>query len=212
MADFQFRDSDGFRARFSELPQDARGREEWQRGMRLFPFESTDQGEEWLGRIRALRNDIKPLDCPRVFVSHKKEDSVIARQLRDVIRSEGFDTWLDVIDLPPIPPLRTSGQTKLNQAILLAAIIEMALVNCSHLVAVMTDNTVSSRWVPYEYGRVKDDPPARLAVAAWVDPPALVTQLPEYNYLAPVFTQEAQFRRWLKIEKAHYRANGTCQL
>lgn len=83
----------------------------------------------------------------RVFISHKKEDSVIATELAKDLDQMGINYWLDVLN-PEI------NQT--NDEIIISNIIELALLNCNYVVAIMTDNSYKSTWIPYEYGRVKE--------------------------------------------------------
>ena len=87
-------------------------------------------------------------------------------------------------------------------AILTAAIIEMGLLNSSHVIAAMTSKTKGSQWVPYEYGRVKEPPPNAVNAACWRDATTLpeCEALPEYVLLAPVWKTECEIRAWLKRE------------
>jgi hypothetical protein len=84
----------------------------------------------------------------RVFISHKQEDKDIAISLAKELDKHGIKYWLDVLD----PELSQIA----NDEIAMANIIELALLNCNHLVAIMTDNSCLSTWIPYEYGRVME--------------------------------------------------------
>ena len=105
----------------------------------------------------------QPLRSP-LFVSHRQADQDAALRVAWLAWGEGFDYWLDVLNLNPahnqqVRMLETSmGRplTPFEKSVLLAAIIEMALLNCTHVIAVMTLRTAGSQWVPYEYGRMKD--------------------------------------------------------
>ena len=79
-------------------------------------------------------------------------------------------------------------------------IIEMALLNSTHVVAVMTANTRGSEWVPYEYGRVKTPQlPISLQAACWADP-RIGLDLPGYLYLGEIHRSESDVRQWFQTE------------
>lgn len=187
---------------------------EWVAGMGRFPFPSATEANQFLNDIRlAPRATPKP-KCPRLFVSHRQIDEMAARRLAWLAWDEGFDYWLDVIDLDPqrnnqvIALERILGRplTELERSVLTAAIIEMALLNCTHVIAAMTNNTVGSQWVPYEYGREKDDVPVALQAACWRAPTLPKNYLPEYLHLGAVLDSEREIRAWLKVQKGNYRA------
>jgi hypothetical protein len=212
--------SKDFWSRFDELWEGGRGAEEWRsaRNLRLWEFgdDSRDDwwailaaAKGWLNRVKGARTASKfGPDCPRVFVSHKQEDEQLALQIAKVIHGKGFDVWVDVLQLPKSAPAQPNTW---GEAILIAAMIEMALINCTHLVAVMTTNTVPSRWVPYEYGRMKDDPPAKLTVSAWRDASVAPWSLTEYMHLGPIFDSRRELEAWLQREGTGYNLKA-CQV
>jgi hypothetical protein len=111
-------------------------------------------------------------------------------------KSEGFDFWLDVLD----PALNHPGLAALTQpqrALATAVIIEMGLLNCSHVIALMTQFTKGSEWVPYEYGRVKNVPAVSIQVACWRHPLKPHSALAEYLLLGPIHDSEAIIGAWL---------------
>src|SRR5262249_36624209 len=118
---------------------------------------------------------------------------------------------LDVIDLPAektkqvqrIEATLGGALTQFEMNVLQAAIIEMALINCTHVVALMTQRTAGSQWVPYEYGRIDrggraKDPATAYCVTASIK----ITDLPEYLHLAPIHKLESEIRLWFRAEKA----------
>jgi hypothetical protein len=112
---------------------------------------------------------------------------------------------VDLIDLaPPNRQLdaleRWLGQppTDLQKSIFTPAIIEIGLLNGTHVIAAMTDNTKGSQWVPYEYGRVNEATLFATNAASWWDTTTLnIDELPEYLHLAPVLKKENEIRGWL---------------
>ena len=51
--------------------------------------------------------------------------------------------------------IRTRRAVRPVDTLIIALIIEMALINSTHVLALVTSNTIGSMWVPYEYGRIK---------------------------------------------------------
>jgi hypothetical protein len=122
---------------------------------------------------------------------------------------EGFDYWLDVLD-PTLTALPGAGvqPTQQERAAAIATVIEMGLLNSTHVVAVMTQNTKGSRWVPYEYGRVKEPMPITLQAASWIASSLPTADLPEYLYLGVITKSETDLKSWLRSELRAYGASA----
>ena len=162
--------------------------ENWPRVLAPADDEPMDPWRPW-ERLRAYAEAALPtMPSPRrcVFVSHRRCDSHQAVHLANAILdyrpngSHPFDVWLDVWD----PALRQLQPiTGLNTAILTALIIEMGLINSTAVIALMTGRSYGSRWIPYEFGRVKKGGPfAREAGSCLLD---LNRPLLDYMALAP---------------------------
>lgn len=145
----------------------------------------------------------QPLVRPRLFVSHRQIDVKEALQVAWLADQEGFEFWVDVLDpnLGRLQALLGIGVLSLRQTgAAIASVIEMGLINSTHVLAVITSNTQGSQWVPYEYGRVKNSGgPVSLQVGCWVDP-GLTMPLPEYLHLGAVTRSETDLRTWLRNE------------
>ena len=143
------------------------------------------------------------LTRPKIFVSHRQIDINKAMRIAWLADQEGFDFWLDALD-PSLGQLQTqigSGAVSPQQAALAtAAIIEMALLNSTHVIAIMTSNTKGSQWVPYEYGRAKDVGPITVQAGCWVDHTLGKGYLPEYLHLGKKTFSEVDIRTWLGSE------------
>ena len=177
----------------------------WAPGADVFPFAKHDDGLAWIDAIRRSPPPPQPTLVPRVFVSHRQIDQDAALRIAWLVFDKESDHWLDVIDLDPVRNAQVRAiearlgraLTPAEQAILTAAIIEMALVNCTDVIAVMTANTAGSQWVPYEYGRVKEPVPVSRHAACWHDHTTLLqSALPEYLFLGAINLDEAGMRRW----------------
>jgi hypothetical protein len=181
-------------------------REPWNR---RFPPQITGL-PEW--ERRSLERDWLPTapavapPCPRVFVSHRQADRNEALRVAYLANQNGFEYWLDVLDLSPaqVP----AGH---SPALAIAQIIEMALLNCSHVAAVFTVRTPGSLWVPYEYGRVKEPRVITIAASAWVQPSITSNDLPEYLLLGPIHRSESHLCTWFQTERKKWRGTGLPQ-
>lgn len=155
-------------------------------------FEAFDKFLRQLG----IENRIGP--C-RVFVSHQQKDKDYAERIAYLAHKQGFEYWLDIHD----PVLKLTNQTTLLpivQSILIAAIIEMALLNCTHGISVQTDNAKLSRWIPYEFGRAKQRWLVSTQVASWFKNQAYENSTADYLKLGICTQSEEEVIGWLKDE------------
>jgi hypothetical protein len=190
------------------------GANEWAEGVQTLLQMNPERGLGWLDQIRQARKEKLPPQCPRIFVSHRQIDGPAALRLAWLAQDEGWNYWLDIVDLASAPRqlaalTRWLGRppSPLQMSIFTAALIEMGLLNCSHVIAAMTDNTKGSQWVPYEYGRLKVAAPLATNAACWWDTTTLsVGDLSEYLHLARILEDEPRIRQWLGSEMSAQKA------
>jgi hypothetical protein len=142
--------------------------------------------------------------CPRVFVSHRRCDADAALRAAYLANLEGFDYWLDILDPEIAAASINPSLTDYQRAVLLAAIIEMALLNCTHVLAIMTQNVVGTLWMPYEYGRVKDSALVSVRSAGWFHSSWNTLNTPEYFHLGPKHRSDGDVQSWLAGEFARW--------
>jgi hypothetical protein len=197
------------RSLFERFPEWANGIEAWRSYVEAAlskPSPAT------FDELRSAVGPILPvLACPRVFVSHRQADLAPALRIAKLANEEGLEFWLDVLD-PSLQALQMATGLKASQlALLTAGIIEMALVNSTHVIVVMTPATRGTLWVPYEYGRVKDAP-VSFRAGAWTHPALMRKDFPEYLALGVVVRTEAHVRQWFGDELKNWQsAYGSCQ-
>jgi hypothetical protein len=152
--------------------------------------ESFDEFRKAIARERehARPNGADPHGIKRVFVSHKQENRSEALRVAWLAQQEGCYYWLDILE----PTLQGGSLSNVQ----IAGIIEIALLNCTHVIALITPESVKSRWIPYEYGRAKEPTPYALNAASWLHPNAQ-KPIPEYLYLGVITKHEHEIRRWL---------------
>jgi hypothetical protein len=146
------------------------------------------------------RRQLPPPPRPCLFVSHRQADRNEALRAAWVADQEGFDYWLDILDTNLI-----AATAAVSPPVAIAGIIEMALLNSTHLLALMTPQTKGSEWVPYEYGRVKEPVPVCPKAGCWIAP-ALTGPTPEWLELGTKTWSESHIRGWLKRERAAWPA------
>jgi hypothetical protein len=137
-------------------------------------------------------------DC--VFISHRQKDWRRAEEVAKIVSATGRDYWLDIHD----PMLLWINGTKTNigtsaGAILLAAIIEIALLNSTHVITLHTANSAGSAWIPYELGRAKARRIFSSNAAGWFDHPTILpATCPEYLHLAHQTLSDQDVEDWLR--------------
>lgn len=180
----------------------------WQRI--LHQRDPGDRRSPW-EQLRAYAEAADPAQasapCRCIFVSHRQADSDSAVHLAKAILaynpldSDPYDVWLDVWDPALNRPLPIAD---LNHATLTALIIEMGLISSVAVIALMTDGSHGSSWIPYEFGRVKTGGPfAREASTCLQD---LSRPLHDYMLLAPKIRR----RRDGRYDGLHSWLNSLC--
>lgn len=140
-----------------------------------------------------------PPRTSRVFISHRQADTALARRVAYLADDAGFDFWLDVMD-PTLNALaaflKTASLSAQQESMAFASVIQMGLINCTHVLVLMTPNSVGSEWIYYEYGFAKRAPGPGPIACAWVHPVLGVQNLPGYMLLAPHHVDEPAITRW----------------
>lgn len=157
--------------------------------------------------IQALVGFRRPLSQPRVFISHRMNAAAYGERIAWLSsRKAGMDYWLDVHD-PTLILATAALPNHPRYAAIIAAIIEMALLNCTHVIAAHTPTNpptaqwIPSQWIPYELGRAKSRHVRSTQAAGWfpsaVRPPQ---SRGEYVLLAEICTSDDEVKAWLKRE------------
>jgi hypothetical protein len=77
----------------------------------------------------------------KVFISHKKEDELVAMQIAIRLKKNNVEYYLDTLD----PTIAGSGER-------LTEHIKNSLGTCTDIIVVMSEKTRYSQWVPFEVG------------------------------------------------------------
>ena len=122
----------------------------------------------------------------KVFISHQRGDSDLAARIAQRLRSyHQIDSYLDLVD----PDSRSKGDD-------LGEHLRNQLGLCTQLMAVVSSNTKTSWWVPWEIGVAteKDQPIATFAGDN--------TALPEYLKKWPYLRNDAELDVYARVAKS----------
>lgn len=104
----------------------------------------------------------------KVFISHKKEDEAAASQVYGALVQKGHSAYLDVVDTN----IGKNGDD-------LAQYIRQKLGECDSLIAVISDKTKDSWWVPWEIGvATEKEYPLSTYLAGTASPPDYLKKWP----------------------------------
>jgi hypothetical protein len=123
-----------------------------------------------------------------VFISHSTADDALARTVYNQLHAKGITCYLDDLDRAAAAARGTTAVTTL---------ILSRLESCSHLLAVVTTNTVRSWWVPFEVGVARRAPRAICTYTNLGLPP-----LPEFLREWPVLTGPSALDEFARLYRS----------
>lgn len=126
---------------------------------------------KYKSRNEALASGVK---C--IFIAHQRNDKAHARIVADYLQTAGIDVYFDEYDSDLKIHQQSKNPKKVTEAIC------AGINNSSHMLVIVSPNTVNSTWVPFEigYGFDKTD----LGVLCLKGIPK--GSLPEYIRTAPI--------------------------
>jgi hypothetical protein len=143
-----------------------------------------------------IRNAVAPPTKPCVFISHQRNDSDKGERVACLVEHHDIDSWLDVHD-PTLALVNLLSPGDLRHAALVAAIVEIALLSSTHVIALFTAHSANSKWIPYELGRAKDKRLASPQAAIWLASGQAVSNCGDYVLLTVVTQDEPGVAKWL---------------
>lgn len=117
----------------------------------------------------------------KIFISHKKEDELMALTVKSTLTNAKVDAYLDVLD-----------NTVLDDGEKLTEHIREKLHECTDVIVILSGNTKRSWWVPFEIGMAteKDMPIANYLTS--------YEQLPEYLEYWPRLTDQQDVLKYIE--------------
>ena len=195
--------------RYSEL---VLGREPWRELVKEVsagpPEDYSEAFDNFLAKLDRLPRSNPPTCC--LFVSHRRSDVKDAQRIASIATHAGYEYWLDIHD-PMLNRLNGAAIPSPAKDILLAAAIEIGLLNSTHVIAMHTQHSIGphitlSKWIPYELGRAKARQIRSDQAACWFDQQTQPSACGEYVYLVVHTRADSEIDNWLKMKK------GTCKL
>lgn len=131
------------------------------------------------------RFQVVSLGIKCVFISHQKADKEAAKKVADYLMDAEIDVYFDMYDTELGIHHQTNNPKGVTDA------IKKGINNSSHMLAIVSPNTLNSSWVPFEigYGFDKTD----LSVLCLKGIP--IGKLPEYVRTAPIIRDIYDFNK-----------------
>jgi MTH538 TIR-like domain (DUF1863) len=190
----------GLAERFDGVIEDARPWKElvWQ--LADLPSDHPELEGECIKAVRRFLDQIRNVvvspakSC--VFISHQRNDSDKGKRVACLADHQGVDSWLDVHD-PTLALVNQLSDADPRRAALVAAIVEIALLNSTHVIALYTEHSAQSKWIPYELGRAKDRQVQSPQAAIWLASGQSVSNCGDYVLLTVITRDEPEVASWL---------------
>ncbi len=128
--------------------------------------------------LREHYNGVLPkptADTPRVFISHQKNDSDVARTIADYLQEAGIDIYFDQYD---------SSINRSDPKSVVSA-IQSGIESSTHMIVLFSPNTLGSMWVPWEIGYAYN---STVSLSVLRTKGVLKNELPEYLRVVKVIS------------------------
>lgn len=96
--------------------------------------------------FRIFSESRKTIDVKCIFLSHQQKDKEVCRKIADYLMTADIDVYFDEDD----DDLKLYRQTNRPQGVVDS--IRKGINNSSHMLVVVSPNTIYSSWVPWEIG------------------------------------------------------------
>lgn len=101
--------------------------------------------------LRMFTESQKSMGVPCVFISHQQNDKAVCRRISEYIKVANIDVYFDDDDLD----LKLHNQSNNPKGVVNS--IRKGIKNSSHMLVVISPNTLYSKWVPWEVGYGYDE-------------------------------------------------------
>ena len=136
--------------------------------------------------LSSRRRSVNPRDYD-VFISHKGDDMNLAVNIGDTLHSNGVQGYLDKWD-----PAVDGDSPELEDH------LRDVIRSTPSILAVVTENTPLSWWVPFEIG-VARETESQIATVLSVDElSSKIVELPSYLGKWPILTEELELTTWAR--------------
>jgi hypothetical protein len=112
----------------------------------------------------------------KVFISHQKKDKKEAKEIADYLKTVGIEVYFDEYDRE----LQIATETD-NPKVVVSA-IKKGINNSTHMLCLISKNTLFSKWVPFEVGYGYDKTDLATVTLKGIRN----SELPDYIKTAPI--------------------------
>ena len=130
----------------------------------------------------------------KVFISHQKKDREEAKLIADYLREAGIPVYFDEYD----SALQIA--TKNNDSRVIVEAIKKGINTSTHMLAVVSKNTLSSEWVPFEVGFGYD----KLKLFVLTLKGIKNEELPDYVKVVPIIRDIYDVNKFVNKHGRHY--------
>jgi hypothetical protein len=129
-----------------------------------------------------------------VFISHQKKDSTYCSKIADYIKSVGLDVYFDEYDTDLKIAVQNDNPKKVVNA------IKIGIQNSTHMLCVISPNTLYSKWVPFEVGYGYDNTKILVLTLKGIKK----EDLPHYVRAVPVLRDIYDINRFIENQKDRF--------
>ena len=112
----------------------------------------------------------------KVFLSHQKKDRDKAKEIADYLKSVNIDVYFDEFDRD----LQIADQNNNPKGVVAA--IKKGIQSSTHMLCIISPNTLYSKWVPFEVGYGNDSTELAILTLKGI----ASSELPDYIKTAPI--------------------------
>jgi len=124
----------------------------------------------------------------KIFISHQKQDRDACTKIADYLKTVGIDVYFDEFDRE----LQIASQNNDSKGVVNA--IKKGINQCTHMLCIISPNTLNSKWVPFEVGYGYD----KTELATLTLKGIKNSDLPEYIKVAPIIRDIYDINEFVK--------------
>jgi hypothetical protein len=124
----------------------------------------------------------------KVFISHQKKDRIEAKKIAEYLKSVNISVYFDEFDRELQDADRRNNPKKV------VAAIKKGVNSCTHMLCIVSPNTLNSKWVPFEVGYGYDS----TTLATLTLKGVRNSDLPDYIKVAPIIRDIYDINEFVK--------------
>ena len=130
----------------------------------------------------------------KVFISHQKKDRIEAKKIADYLKSVSIDVYFDEFDRE----LQIADQENNPKGVVAA--IKKGIRSSTHMLCIISPNTLYSKWVPFEVGYGYDSTELATLTLKGIKN----SDLPDYIKTAPIIRDIYDINKFVEKHGSKY--------